>query len=182
MPKQKLTGFSRAWYAVHTVVGFEDVVAEAIMKRAEAFDMKDKIFNALVPKEKVWVIKGGKRELVEQKIYPGYVLVDMIVTDDSWYVVRNTPKVTGFVGVGTTPIPLDQKEIEEIFQRMEQKEPVVEFDLRIGDLVEIIQGLFKGLKGKIIEVDQERQKLKVLVPILNRETPVEVDFLQVKRI
>ncbi len=181
MPKQKLN-LGRAWYAIHTVVGFEDMVAEAIMKRAEAFDMKDKIFNTIVPKEKVWVVKGGKRELVEQKIYPGYVLVDMIVTDDSWYVVRNTPKVTGFVGVGTTPIPVDEKELKEIFERMEKTEPVIETDLKPGDLVEVVQGLFKGVKGKVIEVDRERQKLKLLVPILNRETPVEVDFLQIKRL
>ncbi len=181
MPKQKLN-LGRAWYAIHTVVGFEDIVAEAIMKRAEAFDMKDKIFNALVPKEKVWVIKGGKRELVEQKIYPGYVLVDMIVTDDSWYVVRNTPKVTSFVGVGTTPVPLDENELKEIFMRMKKEEPEIETDLKIGDLVEVVQGLFKGMKGKVIEVDRERQKLKILVPIMKREAPIEVDFLQVKRI
>lgn len=181
MPRQKLN-LGRAWYAIHTVVGFEDIVAEAIMKRAESWDMKDKIFNAIVPKEKVWVVKGGKRELVEQKIYPGYVLVDMVVTDDSWYLVRNTPKVTGFVGVGITPIPLDEKELQEIFERMKKDQPEIETDFKIGDLVEIITGLFKGLKGKIIEIDRERQKLRVLVPIMNRETPVEVDFLQVKRI
>ncbi len=181
MPKQQLN-LGRAWYAIHTVVGFEDIVAEAILKRAQAFDLQDKIFNVLVPKEKVWVIKGGKRELVEQKIYPGYVLVDMIVTDDSWYVVRNTPKVTGFVGVGTTPVPVDENELKEIFERIRKEEPAVETDIKTGDLVEIVQGLFKGLKGKVIEVDHERQKLKVLVPILNRETPVEVDFLQIKRL
>jgi transcriptional antiterminator NusG len=179
---KQILNLGRAWYAVHAIVGFEDIVAEAIMKRAEAFDMKDKIFNALVPKEKVWVIKGGKRELVEQKIYPGYVLVDMIVTDDSWYVVRNTPKVTGFVGVGTTPIPVDEKELKEIFERMKKEEPEVETEFKIGDLVEVMQGLFKGLKGKIVEIDRERQRLKVLVPVMNRETPVEVDFLQVKRL
>ena len=181
MPKQKLN-LGRAWYAIHTVVGFEDLVAEAIMKRAEAFDMKDKIFKAIVPKEKVWVIKGGKRELIEQKIYPGYVLVDMIVTDDSWYVVRNTPKVTSFVGVGTTPLALDEDELKEIFERMQKEEPDVETDLKIGDLVEVVQGLFKGMKGKVVEVDRERQKLKILVPIMQREAQIEVDFLQVKRI
>jgi len=181
MVKQVLN-LGRAWYAVHTIVGFEDIVAEAIMKRAEAFDMKDKIFNAIVPKEKVWVIKGGKRELVDQKIYPGYVLVDMIVTDDSWYVVRNTPKVTGFVGVGTTPIPVDDKELKEIQERMKREEPVIETEFHLGDLVEIFHGLFKGLKGKIIEIDRERQRLKVLVPVMNRETAVEVDFLHVKRL
>jgi transcriptional antiterminator NusG len=106
----------------------------------------------------------------------------MIVTDDSWYVVRNTPKVTGFVGVGTTPIPVDEKELKEIFERMKKEEPEVETEFKIGDLVEVIQGLFKGLKGKIVEIDRERQRLKVLVPVMNRETPVEVDFLQVKRL
>lgn len=181
MPKQKLS-LGRAWYAIHTVVGYEEIVAEAIMKRAEVYDLKDKIFNAIVPKEKVWVVKGGKRELVEQKIYPGYVLVDMIVSDDSWYIVRNTPKVTGFVGVGTTPVPIDEKELKEIFERMKKEEPEVESEFSIGDLVEITQGLFKGLKGKIIEIDKERQRLKVLVPVMQRETPVEVDFLQVKRL
>lgn len=181
MAKQKLN-LGRAWYAIHTVVGFEETVAEAVMKRAEAWDMKDKIFKTIVPKEKVWVIKGGKRELVEQKIYPGYVLVDMIVTDDSWYVVRNTPKVTGFVGVGTTPVPVDEKELQEIFEKMKKEEPEVETDFKIGDLVEVVQGLFKGLKGKIVEIDRENQRLKVLVPVMNRETPVEVDFLQVRRI
>jgi transcriptional antiterminator NusG len=181
MAKQKLN-LGRAWYALHTVVGFEDMVAEAIMKRAESYDMKDKIFNAIVPKEKVWVIKNGKRTLVEQKIYPGYVLVEMIVTDDSWYVVRNTPKVTGFVGVGLTPIPVNEEELKEIFERMKKEEPEVETDFKVGDVVEIIQGLFKGLKGKIIEIDREKQKLKVLVPLMNRETSIEVDFLQAKRI
>mgnify|MGYP001773935391 CR=1 FL=1 len=181
MVKQVLN-LGRAWYAIHTIVGFEEIVAEAILKRAEAFDMKDKIFNAIVPKEKVWVIKGGKRELVEQKIYPGYVLVDMIVTDDSWYVVRNTPKVTGFVGVGITPIPINEKELKETFDRIYKEEPYVSAEFKIGDLVEISQGLFKGLKGKVIEIDKERQRLKVLISVMNRETPVEVDFLQVKRL
>ncbi len=181
MAKQKLN-LGRAWYALHTIVGFEDVVVEAIMKRAESYDMKDKIFNAIVPKEKVWVIKGGKRELVEQKIYPGYVLVDMIVTDDSWYVVRNTPKVTGFVGVGLTPIPINEEELKEIFQRMKKEEPEVETEFKIGDVVEVNQGLFKGLKGKVIEIDKEKQRLKILVPIMQRETAIDVDFLQVKRL
>ncbi len=181
MAKQKLN-LGRAWYALHTIVGFEDMVAEAIMKRAESYDMKDKIFNAIVPKEKVWVIKSGKRELVEQKIYPGYVLVDMIVTDDSWYVVRNTPKVTGFVGVGLTPIPIDEQELKEIFERMKKEEPEIETEFKIGDVVEVVQGLFKGLKGKIVEIDREKQRLKILVPIMNRETPIDVDFLQVKRL
>jgi len=180
MPKQKLS-LGRNWYIIHTVVGFEEIVAENIMKRAEDFDVADKIFQAIVPKELVWEIKGGKRELVEKKIFPGYVLVDMIVDDRSWYVVRNTPHVTGFVGVGSTPLPVSEEEIKEIFERMQRKEPVIVGDFRIGDMVEIIQGIFKGLKGKIIEIDYERQKAKILVPIMGRETPVEVDFLQITR-
>jgi transcriptional antiterminator NusG len=181
MPKQKLY-LGRAWYAIHTVIGFEDIVAESIMKRAEAFDMKDKIFNVLVPKEKVWEVRGGKRELVEKKLYPGYVFIDMIVTDDSWYLVRNTPKVTGFIGAGTTPLPVDPKEMEEILKRVKSEEAPVEMDIKVNDLVEITQGVFKGLQGKVVEVDREKGRLKVVVSIFNRETPVEVDFLQVKKI
>ncbi|MER3581588.1 MAG: transcription termination/antitermination factor NusG [Patescibacteria group bacterium] len=181
MPKQAQP-LGRGWYAIHTVVGFEEIVAESIMKRAEDFGIEDKIFKAIVPKEKVWEIKDGKRQLVEKKIYPGYVLVDMIVDDRSWYVVRNTPKVTGFIGVGTTPISISDEEIKEIFSRMQQQEPVIETNFSIGDLVEIIQGLFKGLKGKIIEIDFDKQKAKVLVPVMGRETPVEVDLLQIKKV
>ncbi|MFZ8848283.1 MAG: transcription termination/antitermination protein NusG [Minisyncoccia bacterium] len=181
MPKQKLY-LGRAWYAIHTVIGFEDIVAESIMKRAEAFDMKDKIFNVLVPKEKVWEVRGGKRELVEKKLYPGYVFIDMIVTDDSWYLVRNTPKVTGFIGAGTTPLPVDPKEMEEILKRVKSEEAPVEMDIKVNDLVEITQGVFKGLQGKVVEVDREKGRLKVVVSIFNRETPVEVDFLQVKKL
>ncbi len=181
MPKQKLY-LGRAWYAIHTVIGFEDMVAEGIMKRAEAFDMKDKIFNVLVPKEKVWEVRGGKRELVEKKLYPGYVFIDMIVTDDSWYLVRNTPKVTGFIGAGTTPLPVDPKEMEEILKRIKSEEAPIEMDIKVNDLVEITQGVFKGLQGKVIEVDREKGRLKVVVSIFNRETPVEVDFLQVKKL
>jgi transcriptional antiterminator NusG len=152
------------------------------MKRAEAFDMKDKIFNVLVPKEKVWEVRGGKRELVEKKLYPGYVFIDMIVTDDSWYLVRNTPKVTGFIGAGTTPLPVDPKEMEEILKRVKSEEAPVEMDIKVNDLVEITQGVFKGLQGKVVEVDREKGRLKVVVSIFNRETPVEVDFLQVKKL
>lgn len=181
MPKQKLF-LGRAWYAIHTIIGFEDIVAESIMKRAEAFDMKDKIFNVLVPKEKVWEIKGGKRELVEKKIYPGYVFIDMIVTDDSWYLVRNTPKVTGFVGAGTTPLPVNQEDIDELLKRTKSEELTFETNININDFVQITQGVFKGMQGRVVEVDKERGKLKIIISIFNRETPVEVDLLQVKKI
>ncbi len=180
MPRQKLH-LGRAWYVIHVIPGYEEFVRDVILQRAEALDMKDKIFDVIVPKEKVWVMKGGKRELVEQKIYPGYVFIDMIVADDSWFLVRNAPKVTGFVGTATTPVPIDQKEVEEILKRMKKEEPEIETDFKVGDVVEIFAGIFKGMKGKVIEVDAERQKLKILVPIFNRETSVEVDFAQVKK-
>jgi len=180
MARQKIN-LGRNWYAIHVVNGFEETVAEAILKRAKAFDLEDKIFNAIVPKEKKVKIKNGKKEIVETKIYPGYVLVDMIVTDETWYHVRNTPNVTGFVGTGTTPIPIDKNEIEEIFKRMSQ-EPTIDFDFQINDLVKIIEGPLKDFEGKIIDIDQEKGKLKILVNIFNRETPVEINFYQVKKI
>lgn len=180
MPKQRLS-LGRNWYAIHTVIGFEDIVVENILKRADAFDMRDKIYNAIVPKEKMFEVKGGKRQVAERKIYPGYVLVDMIVTDDSWYLVRNTPKVTGFVGTGVTPIPIDRQEIDEIFRRMNQGEPEYEMKLQEGDLVKIVDGVFRDTEGKVSEIDRERGRLKVLVALFNRETPVEVDMLQVQK-
>lgn len=181
MPKQRLF-LGRAWYAIHTVAGFEGMVSDSIVKRAAAFDMKDKIFNALVPKENVWEIKEGRRELLEKKVYPGYVFVDMIITDDSWYIVRNTPKVTGFVGAGVTPIPINKEEIDEILRKMEQKEPQIETDLKAGELVRINQGVFKGMEGKVAEVDRERGRVKVLMTIFNRETSVELDLFQLKKV
>ncbi len=181
MPKQRLN-LGRGWYAIHTVVGFEEIVAQSILQRAEDFDVKDKIFRVLVPKEKVWEIKQGKRQLVEKKIYPGYVFIDMIVDDLSWYVIRNTPKVTGFVGVGATPIPINEEEIKEILSRIEKEEPTIQTEFSVGDVVEIVHGIFKGLKGKIVEIDYDRQKAKVLIPIMGRETPVEADFLQIKKL
>lgn len=180
MARQKLF-LGRAWYGIHTVAGFEEMVADSILKRSDAFDMTDKIFNVLVPKEKVWEVKGGKRYLVERKMFPGYVFVNMIVTDESWYIVRNTPKVTGFVGSGTTPIPLNEEEIQEVLRRMGQEEPTIETDLKIGDLVVINQGIFKSMQGKVVDIDKERGRLKVIITIFNRETPVEVDVSQIKK-
>ncbi|MEW5907803.1 MAG: transcription termination/antitermination protein NusG [Patescibacteria group bacterium] len=181
MVKQKLqTG--RNWYAVHTYAGYEDAVVRNLKQRIESLGMEDKIFNVLVPKEKKIKIKTGKRVVVEEKIYPGYVLVEMTVTDDSWYVVRNTPRVTGFVGSGTTPVPLSKEEIDNLFQRMGVKEPKYKMDFHTGDIVKITDGAFKDFEGKISDVDEERGKIKVLVSIFGRETPVELDFLQVKKI
>lgn len=145
-------------------------------------DMQDLIFDVMVPIEKKIKIKAGKRTVVEEKIYPGYVLVNMIVTDASWYVVRNTPNVTGFIGLGTTPTPVDPREIETLKKRMGVAEPKYKIDVRLGDSVKIIDGPFKEFDGKVDEVDEEKGRIKVLVSIFGRETPVELDFLQISKI
>jgi transcriptional antiterminator NusG len=144
--------------------------------------MEDKIFDVIVPTEKKIKIKGGKRVEEEEKIYPGYVLVDMIVTDDSWYVVRNTPRVTGFVGSGVFPVPISKAELDHLFSRMNSNGPKHTIDLSADDIVKIIDGPFKDLEGKVSAVDEDRGKVKILVSMFGRETPVELDFLQVKRI
>lgn len=181
MAKQQLE-IGRNWYAVHTYAGYEDAVARNLNQRIESMDMQDKIFNVLVPKEKKIKIKGGKRFVVEEKIYPGYVLVEMLVTDDSWYVVRNTPRVTGFVGSGTTPTPLSEEEIKELQKRMGVEEPKYKIDFVVGDSVKIADGPFKDMDGKVSGIDTEKGKIKVLVSLFGRDTPVELDFLQVKKI
>lgn len=179
----KQTGeFGKNWYAVHTYSGYEDAVARNLEQRIESLGMEDKIFNVLVPKEKKIKIKGGKRVTEEEKIYPGYVLVEMVVTDDSWYVVRNTPRVTGFVGSGTTPAPLSHEEVEVLLKRMKAGEPKFKVDLLVGDTVRITDGPFKEFEGKVSEVDVARGKVKVLISMFGRETPVELDFLQVKKL
>lgn len=172
----------RNWYAIHTYAGYENAVLRNLKQRIESLTMEDKIFNVVVPTEKKIKIKAGKRIEEEEKIYPGYVLVDMIVTDDSWYVVRNTPRVTGFVGSGNTPRPIDKKELEELFSRMGSENVKHTTDLSVGDLVNITDGPFKELEGKVAEVDDQRGKVRVLVAMFGRETPVELDFLQVRRV
>ena len=172
----------RNWYAIHTYAGYENAVAKNLKQRMESLQMEDKIFNVIIPTEKKIKIKGNKRIEEEEKIYPGYVLVDMIVTDDSWFVVRNTPRVTGFVGSGVFPVPLEKKEVDDLFRRMSNDIPKHNIDLSVDDAVTIIDGPFKDLEGKVSEVDDERGKIKVLVSMFGRETPVELDFLQVRRI
>ena len=181
MSKQQTTG-ERSWYAIHTYAGYENAVARNLKQRIESLNMEDKIFAVIVPTEKKIKVKGGKRVEEEEKIYPGYVLVDMIVSDDSWYVVRNTPRVTGFVGAGVSPVPLDPKEVENLFSRMQKSTTQHSIDLSIGDLVKIADGPFKDFEGKVAEVDTQRGKIKVLVSMFGRETPVELDFLQVKKV
>jgi len=181
MPKQRLPQ-QKNWYVIHTYSGYEDAVAKNLKQRVESLGMEDKIFNVLVPKEKKIKIKSGKRKTVEEKIYPGYVLVEMIVTDDSWYVVRNTPRVTGFIGAGTIPTPISDAEIKSLQKRMGVEEPKYKIDVILGDAVKVIDGPFKDCDGKISEIDEKRGKIKVLVSMFGRETPVELDFLQVKKI
>jgi len=172
----------RHWYAVHTYVGYEDAVARYLKQRVDSLEMNDKIFNVVVPKEKKIKIRNGKRKEVEEKIYPGYVLVDMILTDESWYAVRNTPRVTGFAGVdATTPVPLSKEEIDELMGKMKDKKIGVKIDLEIGEMVKIIDGPFKDYDAKVSEIDNEKSKIKVLVPIFGRDTIVELDSLQVQK-
>ncbi|HRY62885.1 MAG TPA: transcription termination/antitermination protein NusG [Candidatus Paceibacterota bacterium] len=179
--KQELNT-ERNWYAVHTYAGYENAVARNLKQRIESLGMEDKIFNVIVPVEKKVKIKGGKRVTIEEKIYPGYVLVDMIVTDDSWYVVRNTPRVTGFVGAGVKPVPLDKTELDTLFKKMGTDTAKHQIDLIVGDLVRIVDGPFKDFEGKVSGVDTERGKVKVFVSMFGRETAVELDFLQVNKV
>jgi transcriptional antiterminator NusG len=182
MAKQELQG-ERNWYAVHTYAGYENAVMRNLKQRIESLGMQDKIFNVVVPTEKKIKIKGGKRVEVEEKVYPGYVLVDMVVTDDSWYVVRNTPRVTGFVGAGVNPVPLNKDEMTALFKSMDDTQVAKHnIDLVTGEIVRIGDGPFKDLEGKVDSIDQERGKVRVLVSMFGRETPVELDFLQVKKL
>lgn len=173
---------TKQWYAIHTYSGYEEKVAESIKQRADSLDMKDKIIQVLVPKEKMIEVKNGKRKVVEKKIFQGYVLVQMKMGEDAWYIVRNTPSVTGFVGSGSDPTPVSDDEIEKIMKRMGRAEPKHKIDYRVGEVVNIIDGPFKGFDGTINEVDPVKGKLKVLVNMFGRETPVELDSLQVKRV
>jgi len=181
MPKQ-IADFGRSWYVLHTYSGYEDNVCRNLKHRIESMGMENKIFNVLVPKEKKIKIRNGKRKIIEERIFPGYVLVEMIVTDDSWYVVRNTPNVTGFIGSGTTPTPISKSEMNSLKKRMGVKEPKYKIDASIGDAVKIVDGPFKDFDGKVEGIDEEKGKVKVLVQMFGRETPLEVDFLQIKKV
>jgi transcriptional antiterminator NusG len=170
---------TKQWYAIHTYSGYEEKVRESITQRAESLDMKDKILKVLVPKEKMIEIKNGKRKVAEKKIFQGYVLVQMKMSEDAWYIVRNTPSVTGFVGSGSEPTPIEQAEIDKLQKRMGIEQPKHKMDFREGEVVSIVDGPFKGFDGSISEIDSQKGKLKVLVNMFGRETPVELDSLQV---
>lgn len=173
---------TRQWYAIHTYSGYEEKVAESIQQRVESVDMADKIFAVMVPKEKQIEIKNGKRKIVEKKIFQGYVLVEMKMTEDAWYIIRNTPGVTGFVGSGTEPTPVSDAEITKIKKRMGVEDPKHQINYSIGEVVNIVDGPFKGFDGAISEIDTQKGKIKVLVSMFGRETPVELDALQVKKV
>jgi len=182
MSEEKIANNEARWYAIHTYSGYEENVARNMKQRIESMDMEDKIFDVLIPTETKIKIKNGKRKNIREKIFPGYVLVNMIVSEASWYVVRNTPNVTGFIGTGTTPAPLSKEEIDNLKKRMGVEEPKYNIDVVIGAAVRIIDGPFKEYEGKVAEIDEARGKIRVLVSMFGRETPVELDFLQIQKI
>jgi transcriptional antiterminator NusG len=173
---------SKNWYVVHTYAGYENKVKTNLEKRVESMEMQDKIFRVLVPMEKELEIKNGKKKATLKKVFPGYVLVEMTITDDSWYVVRNTPGVTGFVGPGSKPIPLSQAEIAQILKQMGMDDPKPRIDFAVGESVRVIDGPFANFVGAIEEVLPDRRKIKVLVSMFGRETPVELEFFQVEKL
>ena len=173
---------SRQWYAIHTYSGYEEKVSESIKQRINAVDMADKIFDCIVPKEKQIQIKNGKRKVIDAKIFQGYVLVEMKLTDETWYIIRNTPGVTGFVGADTTPTPVSESEMRKIKKRMGVDEPKHQIDLSEGEVVSIVDGPFKGFDGSVAEIDAVKGKIKVMVSMFGRDTSVELDALQVKKV
>jgi transcriptional antiterminator NusG len=174
---------NRKWYVIHTYSGYENKVQQNLIRRIDSMGMKDKIFRVLVPTEEEIEFRDGKRKTVQKKIYPGYVIVEMIMTEDSWYVVRNTSGVTGFVSPGAKPVPLPDEEVEKILRLMGEVEPVkVKIDLNPGQGVRVTHGPFQDFHGVVQEVSPEREKVKVLITIFGRETPVELDFGQVEKL
>ncbi|MEW6725329.1 MAG: transcription termination/antitermination protein NusG [Bacillota bacterium] len=170
------------WYVVHTYSGYENKVKANLEKRVESMMMEDKVFRVLVPMEDEVEIKDGKRKITKKKVFPGYVLVEMIMDDDSWYVVRNTPGVTGFVGTGAKPVPLMESEAKMILRQMGIEEVRPKIDYELGESVKVIAGPFEGFIGVIDEIHPDKEKLRVLVSMFGRETPVELDFIQVEKV
>lgn len=175
----------KKWYVVHTYSGYENKVKMNLEKRVETMGMEDKIFRVIVPEEEETEIKNGKKKVVKKKFFPGYVLTEMIMTDDSWYVVRNTPGVTGFVGSsghGSKPTPLLPDEVDTLLKRMGVESPRVEVDFEVKDNVKVKEGPFSDFTGTIEQIDTDKQKVKVHVNMFGRETPVELDFSQVEKL
>jgi transcription termination/antitermination protein NusG len=171
----------RAWYVVHCYSGYENKVRHNLEQRIETMGMKDKIYDVVVPTEEEIEVKEGKRRTVERRVFPGYILVNMIMTEESWYVVRNTPGVTGFVGMGNTPTPLRPEEVAQIIKRMEAEAPRIKVTFKSGERVRIVDGPFNDFRGTVSEIDMEKAKVRVMVNFFGRETPVELDFLQVEK-
>jgi transcriptional antiterminator NusG len=171
----------RAWYVVHCYSGYENKVRHNLEQRIETMGMKDKIFDVVVPTEEEIEVKEGKRRTVERRVFPGYILVNMVMSEESWYVVRNTPGVTGFVGMGTSPTPLRPEEVAQIIKRMEAEAPRIKVTFKSGERVRIVDGPFNDFRGTVAEIDMERAKVRVMVNFFGRETPVELDFLQVEK-
>jgi len=171
----------RSWYVVHCYSGYENKVRHNLEQRIDTMGMKDKIFDVVIPTQEEIEVKDGKRRTVERHVFPGYVLVNMIMTEESWYVVRNTPGVTGFVGMGNQPTPLRPEEVSQILRRMEAEAPRVKVTFRVGERVRIVDGPFNDFRGTVSEIDMERSKVRVMVNFFGRETPVELDFLQVEK-
>jgi transcriptional antiterminator NusG len=171
----------RAWYVVHCYSGYENKVRHNLEQRIESMGMKDKIFDVVVPTEEEIEVREGKRRTIERRVFPGYILVNMLLSEESWYVVRNTPGVTGFVGMGNTPTPLRPEEVAQIIKRMEAEAPRIKVTYKSGERVRIVDGPFNDFRGTVSEIDMERAKVRVMVNFFGRETPVELDFLQVEK-
>jgi transcriptional antiterminator NusG len=179
-PPPKGSG-EKLWYVVHCYSGYENKVRHAIEQRIETMGMRDKIFDVIVPTEEEIEVKDGKRRTVEKRVFPGYILVEMKMDEDSWYVVRNTPGVTGFVGMGNEPAPLRPEEVKQIMDRMSDEAPKIKVTFKIGQKVRIIDGPFNDFIGTVAAIDQEKSKVRVMVNFFGRDTPVELEFLQVEK-
>ena len=169
------------WYVIHCYSGYENKVRHNLEQRIETMGMKDKVFDVVVPIEEEVEVRDGKRRTVERHIFPGYVLVNMVLTEESWFVVRNTPGVTGFVGMGQLPTPLRPEEVSQIIKRMEADSPTIKVSFKVGERVRIVDGPFNDFRGIVSEIDMEKTKVRVMVSFFGRETPVELDFLQVEK-
>jgi transcription termination/antitermination protein NusG len=170
-----------AWYVIHCYSGYENKVRHNLEQRIETMGMKDKVFDVVVPTQEEIEVRDGKRRTVERHIFPGYVLVNMALSEESWFVVRNTPGVTGFVGMGNLPTPLRPEEVAQILKRMEAEAPTVKVTFKVGERVRIVDGPFNDFRGVVAEIDMERTKVRVMVSFFGRDTPVELDFLQVEK-
>ena len=173
---------NRAWYVVHSYSGMENKVKKNLEHRVESMQLQHKIFQVIVPTEEQIELREGERRVVERRVFPGYILVEMILDDESWYAVRNTPGVTGFVGIGNRPTPLSPAEVERIMKRIESEEPRVKVDFKVGERVRVTEGPFAEFQGVVSDLDLDRGKARVLISIFGRETPVEVDFLQLQKV